>query len=153
MAFSVGLCALPGKGAESVSDAKRRQAMKTARIRAFRKLSPRGQSAYLRLLIAGFEGYSCNTETGAWSDPDGKLASLPDYPHDLNATMHAARRLPRGLYLEVQYPFPEREGEEAYAGVRKSGSQYFLIGKRASDPARAAFDALSAYLADQGHGR
>lgn len=62
------------------------------------------------------------------------------YPHDLNATMRAARRLPSNVRMQVD----QTGGALIYTTGEEGGEQ---IGADVpGDPARAAFLALSGYL-------
>jgi len=102
-------------------------------------------------LIAEFEGYTHTyfkdgitirysarcVDCGFPHEP-GHCGELPDYPHDLNATMRAARKLNR-LALIV-----DSTGDaflQNSKGDVTTGLQSYL-----TDPARAAFEALAAYL-------
>lgn len=75
-----------------------------------------------------------------WEHPDPKY--LPDYPHDLNATMRAARRLPSPLMLVVN------SVGGAHIAYGLTEVMKFSAGVK-GDPARAAFEALAAYLENQ----
>jgi hypothetical protein len=81
-------------------------------------------------LIAEFEGIY----------PNDILTS--DYPHDLNATMRAARRLQRPMILVVT--------SEGRAAIVNANEQFDVRSIKSikvdGDPARAAFEALSQYL-------
>ena len=99
-------------------------------------------------MIAEFDGWEQDPATKRWKSPSpkirGTLQYLPDYPHDLNATMRAARKLPKPYQLTVF--------SDGTAGVYKEGiyaEDDFVERKSEGDPARAAFEVLAAYLMER----
>jgi hypothetical protein len=84
-------------------------------------------------LIAEFEGIY----------PNDILTS--DYPHDLNATMRAARKLPKFIYLEVSSS-GRADIKDIASGPNKSELIERAFSTHPIDCARAAFFALSAYI-------
>ena len=106
-------------------------------------------------VIAEFEGF--NTEAGhpfkvRFGFPaDCVKCSLsrtqheiPDYPHDLNATMRAARRLPSNRTFEsVTY----RGNTTVYIKDDDTADLYAKASN--ADPARAAFECLYEFVAAQ----
>jgi hypothetical protein len=91
-------------------------------------------------MIATFEGIKmgeiflpCSTAFYKPVQLDKYGNTLPDYPHDLNATMRAARK----LLPQVSF-FVTAAGQAGFADIGRC--------KYDDDPARAAFEALAAYL-------
>lgn len=75
-----------------------------------------------------------------------RLNLLPDYAHDLNATMRAARRLDEGVLLGVNSAGVAFVYMEAFPKFIPSEEYH---NETPTDPARAAFLALSDYLASR----
>jgi hypothetical protein len=68
---------------------------------------------------------------------------VADYPHDLNATMRAARKLPRMFRLEIAV-----EQSKSWATLTNEEGRTIAYERTIDgDPARAAFKALSSWLA------
>lgn len=68
----------------------------------------------------------------------------PDYAHDLNATMRAARRLPLGAVV-FELSLGINEDEVCMAEITTRAGE-LVVHEESTDPARAAFECLAAYL-------
>lgn len=100
-------------------------------------------------LIATFEGAECEYCHSLISGHPNKVCNsfdAPDYPHSVDATMRAARRLHPRRALRV-----DSMGGAQVIGLKGlctfSEEPYC---EPTADPARAAFEALAAYLANAG---
>jgi hypothetical protein len=99
-------------------------------------------------LIAEFEGLPflnpyADYPTTAAATPNGPFVTI-NYPHDLNATMRAARKLPEGNLLVL---ICGKVQSESYITIANGlGSGPVVIN---TNPARAAFLALTGYLAER----
>lgn len=83
----------------------------------------------------------------------GALAPSQDYPHGLNATMRAARKLPKGIIFEMTWgiePLGSTDEERWIVEIIKRNGEV-LVHISHADPARAAFEALAAYLEKQSY--
>lgn len=104
-------------------------------------------------LIAELEGLPMPPDYS--SDPDYSLKAataferFPDYAHDLNATMQAARRLPYNINLVVSM----RVGATVASVEQIDAPAELLIVHVENNPARAAYLALSDYLATKKESR
>ena len=100
-------------------------------------------------MIAEFEGWHRVLKFGVflWEHPtDESLYSAPpDYEKSLDATMRAARRLPEGICLELLL----RSDMGCNVTIMKINglvdAEHLTMSSN-PDPARAAFEALAAYL-------
>ena len=73
---------------------------------------------------------------------------VSDYCCDLNATMRAARKLPKGIIFEMTWgiePLGSADEERWIVEIIKRNGD-LLVHISHADPARAAFEALAAYL-------
>lgn len=101
--------------------------------------------------IAEFEGLELDPDVFCIRIRDAQgghhhWASVPDYPHDLNATMRAARRLPEGVDLVVMSHGAAYidESDDCSTGMTQSRIAFLD-----SDPARAAFECIYECVAAQ----
>jgi len=96
--------------------------------------------------IAEFEGTAQSWSVRILGGKSEEGVKTPDYAHDVNATMRAARRLPTFYALMVVSPGYAYILAPPEPGSHRSKMCRICEVTIDADPARAAFLALSAYL-------
>jgi hypothetical protein len=71
-----------------------------------------------------------------------------DYPHDLNATMRAARRLPEGIIFTMTWGIELYLDDPCWIVEITNRNGELWVHESNADPAHAAFECISAYLAN-----
>lgn len=100
-------------------------------------------------VIAEFQGAPLRHQCACPDEPINGICYWHNYPENLNATMRAARRLPDDLkFCVVRMTAHEIANGEQLWGAEILNAHDSIICKGADTPQRAAFECISAYLAE-----